>query len=45
LPDDPNVISKTWLEHYANGEPLTKDQIQSLVDRARMHQDLLMEVC
>ncbi|NEO72113.1 polysaccharide pyruvyl transferase CsaB [Moorena sp. SIO3H5] len=45
LPDDPNVISKTWLEHYANGEPLTKDQIQSLVDRARMHQDVLIEVC
>jgi len=21
LPDDPNLISQTWLEHYANGDP------------------------
>ena len=41
LPDDPNLISQTWLEHYVNGDPLTSDQIQSLVDRALMHRDLL----
>jgi len=43
LPDDPNLISQTWLEHYANGDSLTRDQIQSLVDRALMHRDLLAE--
>jgi polysaccharide pyruvyl transferase CsaB len=43
LPDDPNIISQTWLEHYANGDPLSSDQIQSLVDRALMHRDLLTQ--
>ncbi|MGQ4649017.1 polysaccharide pyruvyl transferase CsaB [Lyngbya aestuarii] len=43
LPDDPNIISQTWLEHYVNGNPLTGDQVQSLVDRALMHQELLRE--
>ncbi len=41
LPDHPNTISQAWLEHYANGSPLGGDRIQSLVDRALMHQDLL----
>lgn len=41
LPDDPNLISQTWLKHYVNGDSLTGDQIQSLKDRALMHQDLL----
>ena len=41
LPDDPNTICKTWLDCYANGDPLTPDQIQSQVDRAFMHKDLL----
>lgn len=44
LPDDPNIMSRTWIEHYANGDPLTPEQIQSLVDRALMHRDLLSEV-
>ncbi len=35
------AISHQWLEHYANGEPLTSQQIQSLVDRALMHRDVL----
>lgn len=43
LPDDPNSIGKTWIECYANGDPLSPEQIQSLVDRALMHQDLLSE--
>jgi polysaccharide pyruvyl transferase CsaB len=43
LPDDSNLISQTWLEHYVNGDPLTNDQIQSLVDRALMHRDLLTQ--
>jgi len=41
LPDEPNIISKTWMEHYANGDPLSSEQIQSLVDRAFMHKDIL----
>jgi polysaccharide pyruvyl transferase CsaB len=41
LPDNPNLMSQTWIEHYANGEPLKPEQIQSLVDRALMHRDLL----
>ncbi|HYW17809.1 MAG TPA: polysaccharide pyruvyl transferase CsaB [Nodularia sp. (in: cyanobacteria)] len=41
LPDDPNIISRTWIEHYANGDPLSSEQIQSLVDRAFMHRDIL----
>ncbi len=44
LPDDPNLMSQTWLEYYANGDPLTPDQILSFVDRALMHRDLLHEV-
>lgn len=41
LPDEPNFMSQTWIEYYANGDPLTPEQIQSLVDRALMHQDFL----
>jgi len=41
IPEEASVITKAWLEHYANGEGLTPDQIQSQRDRALMHQDLL----
>lgn len=44
LPDNPNAISQAWLEHYANGNPLEPEQIQSLVDRALIHRDLLTEI-
>lgn len=44
VPDDPNVISKIWLEYYANGDALSSAQIHSLVDRALMHQELLKSV-
>ncbi|MDZ8053069.1 MAG: polysaccharide pyruvyl transferase CsaB [Aulosira sp. ZfuVER01] len=43
IPEDANLISTTWMEHYANGDPLSPKQIQSLVDRALMHRDLLSE--
>ena len=43
MPDNPNLMSQTWLEHYANGDPLVPEQIQSLVDRALIHRDLLNE--
>ena len=41
LPKDANRISKAWIEHYANGMPLSGDRIHSLVDRALMHRELL----
>ncbi|WP_198648311.1 polysaccharide pyruvyl transferase CsaB [Cyanothece sp. BG0011] len=44
LPSDPNVISTAWLEYFVNGEPLLKDRIQSLTDRAFMHQDILKKL-
>lgn len=44
IPDDSKVITKLWLDHYANGEGLSLDQIQSQRDRALMHQDLLLEL-
>ncbi len=44
LPEDPNVISTSWIEHYANGDALSAVQIQSIVDRAMMHQELLFDV-
>ncbi len=41
LPQTANQISQLWLEEYANGEALSDDQRQSLVDRAFMHQEIL----
>jgi polysaccharide pyruvyl transferase CsaB len=43
LPTDAQTICKAWLDCYANGEPLSPDQIQSQIDRAFMHKDLLTE--
>lgn len=37
------AITQAWLEVYANGEPVSADQIQSRYDRAFMHQELLRE--
>lgn len=44
LPADPNLISQSWLAYYANGEPLADIKIKSLVDQAKMHQELLHQV-
>ncbi|EAZ92776.1 polysaccharide pyruvyl transferase CsaB [Crocosphaera chwakensis] len=44
LPSDPNIISTAWLEYFVNGEPLLKERIQSLTDRAFMHQDILKKL-
>lgn len=44
IPDDPNLICHAWLEQYANGDSLTPNQIQSLVDRSLIHRDLLYQV-
>lgn len=44
LPEQAQQISTTWIEYYANGEPLSRDRIQSLVDRAMMHQDIFKKL-
>lgn len=41
IPQDATQISQTWLEHYANGDPLLLEQIRSLVDRALIHRQVL----
>ena len=43
-PSNAAAMTKAWLEHYANGEALSPNQIQSRVDRALIHQDLLKRV-
>lgn len=43
FPDASQAIGQSWINHYANGDPLSDDQVYSLVDRALMHQDLLNE--
>lgn len=42
LPEDPSTISTAWLKHYANAEALDRGRIQSLIDRALLHQELLI---
>jgi polysaccharide pyruvyl transferase CsaB len=43
LPEDTNEISKTWIEHYANGDPLSSDKIKFLLDRANIHRAVLSD--
>ncbi len=40
-PEDVTRLTQQWLKFYADGDPLSPDQIQSRVDRALMHQDIL----
>jgi polysaccharide pyruvyl transferase CsaB len=40
MPEDPSQITQAWLEVYANGEPLSELQIQSLSDQAGLHAQL-----
>jgi polysaccharide pyruvyl transferase CsaB len=44
LPQDPQKISRAWLEHYHHGKLLNQIQIQSLVEQASNHQQLLQKV-
>ena len=44
LPQSSQEISQTWSEHYYQGKGLNLSQIESLKDRALMHQQLLHEV-
>ncbi|EDX83826.1 Polysaccharide pyruvyl transferase superfamily [Synechococcus sp. PCC 7335] len=43
IPEDPSRLAKALLDCYANGEMLSPDQIQSRIDRALMHRDLLLD--
>ncbi len=43
LPDNPNLMSKAWIEHYANGEALSQDRLQFMLDRALIHREILFE--
>ena len=44
LPLDPQEITRTWLEHYHQDRGLDPVQIQSLSDRALIHQQLLSKI-
>lgn len=44
LPTDANVISKSWLECYANGDALSTAKIEFLVERSQIHQEVLHSV-
>ncbi len=44
LPDSPKIMTQTWLEAYTNAEQLPATQIQSLIDRALIHKELLHTV-
>jgi hypothetical protein len=40
-PASSTAMTQAWLQHYANGLPASPDQIQSRVDRALIHQEML----
>lgn len=44
LPNDVELISKTWIDYYHNSESLSPHKIQSLVNGAFLHRDLLSKV-
>lgn len=44
LPQDPQIISNAWLEQYHQQATLEQIQIQSIRDRALIHQQLLKKV-
>ena len=44
LPQNPQVITQAWIEHYQQERSLHRTQIKSLCDRALIHQQLLTEV-
>jgi polysaccharide pyruvyl transferase CsaB len=43
IPDDADVISKTWLNFYQSSQSLSSEKIQSLVNGAFLHRELLRE--
>lgn len=43
LPTNATEISQAWQQHYFEGEGLDRMQIQSMVDRALLHRELLFQ--
>ncbi len=41
LPEDANLMSKIWIENYANGEALFPDRIEFLRGRSLIHREVL----
>lgn len=41
LPDSPHLISRTWREEYAHSTPLSCTKINSWVEKAALHQEVL----
>ncbi|TAF55405.1 MAG: polysaccharide pyruvyl transferase CsaB [Oscillatoriales cyanobacterium] len=41
LPEDPYLISKTWMDHYANGAALSPERIKFIVGRSLFHKEVL----
>lgn len=44
LPDDANLISKAWIDCYANGDSLSIGKLEFLIDRAKVHQEILHSI-
>ncbi|MDE5118228.1 MAG: polysaccharide pyruvyl transferase CsaB [Trichodesmium sp. St2_bin2_1] len=44
FPEDPYLISKTWIDNYANGEALLSDRIDFFRERSLIHQEVLHSV-
>ncbi|HEY9768288.1 MAG TPA: polysaccharide pyruvyl transferase CsaB [Coleofasciculaceae cyanobacterium] len=44
LPQEPQIISSAWLKQYYQGQAMQQISIQSLIDRALIHQHLLKKV-
>ncbi|MGF1590436.1 MAG: polysaccharide pyruvyl transferase CsaB [Pleurocapsa sp.] len=44
LPPDPQIISSAWLEQYYQGQTIKQTSIQSLIERALIHQQMLKKV-
>lgn len=41
IPDDPEVICQSWLEHFQKGVALSKDEIVHRTEQAKVHQQVL----
>lgn len=44
LPNDANLISKAWIDCYANGDSLSIGKLEFLIDRAKVHQEILHSI-
>lgn len=44
LPEDANLISKMWIENYANGDALFPERINFLRERSLIHQEVLFSI-